>query len=232
MAIFDNLDYGKKSILLDSIPCGNGLKIQVRLQKSYFTKEKIDQFHISLFLAGPSICSNMGYIYFYLDPETKTSSYIGSYVKDEYRSMGLGSLLLSYWIKLTLDNGYEALKTIQRQRKPFPLYLLKRYSFDIQNPNEYLTSPNKIYICSKDNDSTKYLIFQNAKQRATFTNGSIHKRDNYHIIPSSIDDKPDDVKVLDKIILSKIHTATNPNEGYNMAEKKLIRTKETGIILL
>ena len=60
--------------------------------------------------------------------------------------------------------------------------------------------------------------------------GKIYQNDNYHIIPTSIEDKPENVIVLDQVLLSRIHTITDLESGYDLAERKLSKTKEIGII--
>ena len=68
---------------------------------------------------------------FYLDKENKTSEFIGIGVAPEYRDLNIGSFLIASWIDLCLNNGYDFLGANKKQRKPFLLYLLKTYGFEI-----------------------------------------------------------------------------------------------------
>ena len=220
MNIFDKLDYNK-GIVLDTINVSKTLRRIIRLEKTFFKENVLNQYFIKFYNLENDRLINIGYIYFYLDFQTKISTYIGSYVKPEYRSQGLASTLTSYWIKFCFDNGFYDLTTIKSQRKPFLLYILKTFSFDIENLNDYLSSNYNIHICMLPNDKTKYLVFENAKHALSFKEGKIYKNDNYQIL----DPNEEGLIKLDTVQLSKIHNLKNPEIAYEKSEKKIEQFK-------
>ena len=112
-------------------------------QKIYFStskvKEKEQHFLRVGILQENGQFLQQGYIYFYLNRELKMSKFIGLYIKPEFRGKGLASLLLASWIQFCLNYNFEILSTIKHQRKPFLLYLLKKYQFEIMLPERYQT---------------------------------------------------------------------------------------------
>ncbi len=216
MNVLDKLNYNK-GIVLDTFNITYSTKGIIRLEKSFFRSLGVDQYFIKYYKLEKDSLTNLGYIYFYLDKEKKISTYIGSFVKPEARSNGLASTLVSYWIKFCFDNGFYDLTTIKSQRKPFLIYILKRFSFDIKDANDYLLSDSNIHICIRPNDKTKYLVFENAKQAITFQEGKIYKNDNYQIL--SPDTK--DIVKLDTVLLSKVHEIKDTENAYLKAEKKI-----------
>ena len=220
MNIFDKLDYNI-GIVLDTINVSKTLRRIIRLEKTFFKENGLNQYFIKFYNLENDRLINIGYIYFYLDFQTRISTYIGSYVKPEYRSQGLASTLTSYWIKFCFDNGFYDLTTIKSQRKPFLLYILKTFSFDIENLNDYLSSNYNIHICMLPNDKTKYLVFENAKYALSFKEGKIYKNDNYQIL----DPNEEGLIKLDTVQLSKIHNLKNPEIAYEKSEKKIEQFK-------
>ena len=191
-------------------------KQKIYLQKTKFTVANKDHYFLKLVKEteyGNHSCQ--GYIYFYLDLLNKKSDFIGVYVDNKYRNEGFAQLLISYWISFCLDNNIYDLKTIQKQRKPFILYLLKKFKFDLLNIESYEYNPNIISICKKDNDFNKYLLFKNQKQGQTFMQGSIKQGDNYFIL----DKFTDDITILDKVILSHTYLSKNDDEAYKKSLK-------------
>lgn len=186
-------------------------KQRVYLQKTQFKVKNKDHYFIKLL--KPSIKGNLlcqGYIYFYFDLLKKESNFIGVYVDEKYRNQGIAQLLISYWIIFCFDNGIYNLDTNIKQRKPFILYLLKKFKFDILNINEYETSPNTISICKKENSLNKYLYFKNIDQKETFIKGNIKNEDNYIIL----DKITDEVEVLDRVLLSTPYISKETNIAY------------------
>ena len=234
MNILSKLDYGT-SIILDIIPIDNNHKLYIKLEKSYHEATNNDYYYIKLFIVNDSLYKSIGYMYFYLNPTCEgisTSTYIGTYINPEYRSYGLATILLSSWISLTRENNCDTLTTIKKQRKPFLLYLLKKYGFEIPDTNEYLSATDKIYICARPNIPTKYLLFQSLQQRLDFMYDSIYRHDNYEIIPTYPENKPWDLSILDTVLLNRIHNITNFYKSYNLARKKLCKVKEEGIKMI
>lgn len=160
---------------------------------------------------------HQGYIYFYLDEEKRKSRFIGAYVDPKYRGNGLCSLLISCWLKTLLEANYTFFDTNKRQRKPFLLYQLKQFSFEINDINKYNTNPNTIYICQKDHKLTKYLYFKNPGQRLTFTQGKIMQHDNYE----ALEVMDEQTKILDQILLSDSYFLQDENKAYTRSLKTI-----------
>lgn len=199
MNLIDNLPYDR-NVLYNDLEEYNGLKQGIYFQKSHMRGNDRDQYFLKLFSLDENraqICQ--AYIYFYLNSNTKTSDFIGVYVKPEYRNLGVASLLVSTWIQFCFNNGYNFLGTNKMQRKPFLVYLLKTYGFEILDNIIYQTTSNVIHICKLKNDNTKYLMFKNPKQKESFMRGKIAKEDNY----KAIDQLGRNMNYLDSVILSR-----------------------------
>lgn len=206
MNIF-NMPYNKKFLLNERIES----KEKIYLEKVIFPQNNRDQYFIKIYKTndkGSYICK--GYIYFYLDLLNRESNFIGEFVKPEYRDDGLGQLLISYWVNLCLENGIYNLNTSHKQRKPFIVYLLKKFKFDILNIAQYEISLNTISVCKKDGDKSKYLFFKNPLQAATFKNSKILESDNYLIL----DSLNENTQVLDQVLLSTEYISQDNEEAY------------------
>lgn len=189
----------------------------------------------------------MGYIYFYLDSASKTSSYIGTYVKPEYRSLGLASLLTAYWIKICLDEGYDFLTTNKTQRKPYLLYILKKVHFEIDDPERYRLSKHTIHIC-KDGEGQRFLLFKSDDIARRFQSGKIYRGDDYRImlfedldldrgiilskdengivtssdeIQKLLEAAKNNVQLLDCVLLSNTYTLRDNNAAYDISSKRI-----------
>lgn len=208
MQLLENLAYNKE-ILFDRSFYYNGCSQRVYLSKSLLKSNKRDQYFLKVCLVRNNmICQ--GYIYFYLDFLKKTSHFIGLYVKPEYRCTGLASLLISNWVQFCLDNDFNTLTTNTKQRKPFLLYLLKTFGFEIFDVEKYLTSPYTIYICSEKDHMEKYLLFKNERQAEAFLHSSIMQHDNYRII----EELKNGMHILDNILLSTTYCLQNEDKAY------------------
>lgn len=166
-----------------------------------------------------------GYLYFYLDEEKNTSYFIGINVEPEYRNLNIASFLVASWIDLCMNNGYEILGVNYKQKKPFLIYLLKTYGFEVLDKSQYETRPDIITICrSKDlEDKRKLLLFKDQHHEKTFIGTNIFKHDNYEIIHSK-----DGIILLDNIILPLQGMKKNPANyellDYALAEDKVETT--------
>ncbi|MCM1052998.1 MAG: GNAT family N-acetyltransferase [Ruminococcus sp.] len=211
-----------KHLLIDMIVYQNNV-YRICLEKSFFKCQNLDQYFIKIYDKDMHC---VGYIYFYLDFNTKDCRYIGMYVKDAYRGLGFASLLMSYWLNICIDNDFYSCNTNKKQRKPFLLYLLKTYGFEIPDTSLYITSPHLISIY-KDLDSTeKCLLFKNERQAETFRQGTIMDGDNYQIIssPSLSHIHLDDVLLTHKYALQDLDGAYNKsNLVLSRCERKLIK---------
>lgn len=211
-----NMPY-KKPFLIDE---NANTKQRVFFEKTRFNAANVDQYFIKIFKILPDgkyVCQ--GYIYFYIDFLIRESKFIGQYTNPEFRNEELGQLLISYWIKLCFDNGIYKLDTIHKQRKPFIIYLLKKFKFDLYNIQSYEESPNTISICQNPVIVDKCLYFKNPKQAETFKNGKVHAGDNYFIL-ENIDEN---TTILDQVLLSTPYQSTDDELAYERSSK-LIRT--------
>ncbi len=140
-----------------------------------------------------------------------SASYIGTYVNPMYRGEGVAQLLNATWISFCLENDIEVLKTSRHQRKPFLIYLLKGYSFEISNLTKY--AGRSIHICRRDEDLKKYLLFESMQQRKLFEASKISEHDNYEIL-----DSLGDARILDRVLLNQMYLATDNDRVYSKAK--------------
>ena len=210
-----NVPYDKE-ILIDE---NRDTKQKVYFSQTLFTPGNTSHCYKHYFIkiykqteAGSYKCQ--GYIYFYLDFVKRDSKFIGIYVNPEYRNEGLAQLLISYWITICLDNGLYDLKTARKQRKPFILYLLKKFKFDLLNLKDYETSPHTISICREGVSPFKLLYFKNPRQAETFKKGKINSGDNYLILDSI----GEETEILDQVLLSTPYISTAENTAYERSE--------------
>lgn len=210
MGVIENTQLNKLVVYQDGYKYKN-IDQCIYFEKSLMTANNKIQYFLKSYLKGEKF-DCQGYLYFYLDKELKSSDFIGIYVKPEYRNTGLASLLVSTWIQFCLNNGYNFLGTNRKQRKPFLLYLLKTYGFEIIQANVYETEKNVIDICKSQEDNNKYLHFKNPLQGELFSKGKIAKEDNYCIIKNL---SPEYI-YLDSVILSF---------PYNIVDEEKANTK-------
>lgn len=150
-----------------------------------------------------------GYMYFNVCPTKDGSNYIGTYVNPKYRNRGIANYLNSVWIKYCLENGLECLKTIKRQRKPYILYMLKGYTFEINNKDLY--DNRSIHIC-RDREGSKFLLFDNEEEKRRFMSSTICLDGNYRVL-----DSLEDGEELDRVILNHKYTLEDNDKAYNLA---------------
>lgn len=216
MTILEQLNYDIP-ILYDEYQNKQGLTQKVYFIKTYSKSDSRENYFFKIYDFSSEEPNPIGYIYFFLNKVERTSSFIGIYVKNEYRNSGIASLLISYWISFCLNQNFDFLKTNRKQRKPFLLYLLKKFNFEIPNPSIYQTHAKTISICQKPDDTAKYLWFKNFEQRTSFENSKIIKEDNYYII----DEIQTPYQEIDQIILSGAYRVQKPEEAYNKARQRL-----------
>lgn len=222
MSILSTLDY-QTPISYDESLKYNGKKQFITLHKSKQLNTKSDYYYLDLYYEKNTLeVVRQGYIYFYVDFDTKESRFVGIYINQEFRNSGLASLLISSWIQICLNNNIDVLKTIKKQRKPFMIYLLKCYGFEIRNPEVYETDSRVICICQKEEDYAKYLYFRDEYEKRSFINSDIMHSDNYNIL----DDLGTDTNVLDQVILKKSLSADDCNKTFMKAQEKYNQYKQ------
>lgn len=221
MTAFDKIQYDRP-ILFDFWINADGIEERMYFSKSFFTMKNLDHYFFKIYRFDENrklVC--LGYIYFYLDFINHKSSFIGTLVKKEYRGLGYSSLLTSYWIRFCLDNGFEKIITYNRQRKPFLLYTLKKYGFEIEDELLYEVSPHVIYICN-NRSQNKCLLFRNKLEQQSFMNGSIFREDNYEVL----DEFSKDYQILDQVLLSNIYEMQDKDQAYIRALEKTAKHKK------
>lgn len=210
MIDFNSLEYKEKRIVEIQ------KDLEISMDKTHFPEKSIDQYFVKIGKVRKNNIAKAGYMYFCMDRTNKEAYYIGSYINPKYRQQGLSTLLTSYWIKLCLDNGITNLATIARQRKPFILYVLKKFSFDVRNILMYQMG-NNVDICLQPNDNKKYLHFENKAMEIDFKESSIAQNDNFLYLP----EKGINTIVEETILLEEPLFIRDQNLAYNTAEEKI-----------
>lgn len=157
-------------------------------------------------------------IFFHKGYGDKVDDKIGTGVNPEYRNKGFASLLASLWTWICMDNNFYEYVTNKKQRKPFLIYLLKLYGFEINDIMDYETSRNTIFICRDSLSKDKCLYFKDTNEAKNFNKSNISKHDNYRIL-SSLDGE--DIEVLDKVILTTPYQLQDFTKAYTRSRKKL-----------
>lgn len=221
MIFLEGIPYDKNILYQDGFEY-KGIKQDLYFQKTYFKETGKTQYFIKSFIKDNGSFTCQGYIYFYLNDDSKASDFIGVFVKKEFRNSGLASLLVASWIDFCFNNRYDFLGTNKTQRKPFLLYLLKTYGFEIFDETIYSKSPNTIQICRSNFDSTKYLLFKNTEAKEFFMRGKIAQEDNY----MAIDELMPGMSYLDSVLLSQIYHLENYTRASEKTQLVLNRHKK------
>ena len=195
MNYFDRLNVGEKNLYSCSYFSGDYSQ-NIYLVRSNDDGSNNPKFYIWATTNINGVEVKQGHLYFYLDLKNKVSSFIGVKVLEEFRNLNIGSLLVSIWIDLCLNNGIDFLGSNEKQRKPFLIYLLKTFGFEIFDKSLYDTSRDVISICKRDGDFSKLLLFKDGKHEEVFKGTKIYATDNYEIISSL-----DGVTHLDDVIM-------------------------------
>lgn len=182
MGKLENLETDKREIFASGFISGD-YNQDLYLKKSIDDGSKKTKLFLSVYTRINRELVPQGYIYFYLDSEHKSSDFIGIKVNEPYRNLNIASFLTASWIDLCMNNGYEFLGTNERQRKPFLLYLLKTYGFEIFDKSLYDTRSDVITIARSENllDKRKFLLFRDSKHERNFMSTNVYKSDNYEI---------------------------------------------------
>lgn len=238
MSVFNNLDYNNEKIITEFFDNQNHYH-RLTLSKSLFAPLNKDQYFLKMYTYdynGNYTCQ--GYTYFYLDDLNKTSIFIGAYIKPEFRGQGISSYLIANWINICANEGYTKLATNKSQKKPFLLYLLKTFGFEIDNVNQYSVCFDNIFIYRNFNDKEhKYVLFKSPSHAKYFENSKVYKNDNYVILnpehpnmsleelkkisdsPALISDRS--LQFLDQVLLSREYTLQDENK----ACQRVLKTK-------
>lgn len=225
MSKLENLETGKRTLYSSGYFSGD-YNQELYLKRAVDDGSNKPKFYISVFSNINDNLVQQGYLYFYLDFETKRSHFIGVKVEEEYRDLNIGSFLVASWIDFCLNNGFDFLGVNEKQRKPFLLYLLKTYGFEILDKSLYEVRPDVISICRSldKNDKRKFLLFRDFKHEKNFIGTNIYKSDNYEIIHSDAG-----IMHLDDIILPLQDRKRNQVK-YELLDLDLAESKTNTII--
>lgn len=225
MGKIENLEIGNRLLYSEGYFSGN-YNQNLYIKRSNDDGSNRPKYFLSAFTTIDGELRQQGYLYFYLDHDTKSSFFIGIKVEEEYRNLNIGSFLVASWINLCLNNGYEFLGVHEKQRKPFLLYLLKTYGFEILDTSLYDTRPDVISICrNKDLErKEKLLLFRDKKHEQNFIGTNIYKTDNYKIINSL-----EGTIHLDDIILP-LQSRKRNQVNYELLNQELAEIKSESVI--
>lgn len=221
---FEKLEEGKKIFYKDGYFSGDYSQ-DLYIKKTVPDFSNQPRYYLTVFSNIDGTLTNQGFIYFYLNEIEKKSYFLGLKVNEEFRNLNIASFLVASWIDFCLNNNYDFLGLHQTQRKPFLIFLLKKYGFEILDKSLYEKRPDVISICRNCDikDNTKYLLFKNEKQQNIFKQTNIFKRDNYKIVENK-----EGLIIMDNIILPLQNRTKNPVNyellDYLLAESK---TEET-----
>ena len=197
MSKLDELELGDLTFYRDGFYSGE-YNQSLHLKKAKGEDIELPKIFLGIYSNINGRLERQGYVYFYLDKKAKKAYFIGMKVENEYRNLNIGSLLIASWIDLCMNNGYETLGLNYKQKKPFIIYLLKTYGFEVLDITEYNKRKDVITICRSEDesDNSKLLFFNDQKHEKRFTQMNVYKEDNYSIIHSK-----EGVIELDDIIL-------------------------------
>ena len=226
MNTFKNLTAGKRYLYSNSYYSGK-YNHKIYLKKSIDDGSNKPKFYISIFSSFNGIERQLGYLYFYVDYELKSCNFIGLKVEPNYRGLNIGSLLIATWIDLCLNNNFDFLGTNEKQRKPFLLYLLKTFGFEIFNKSLYETRDDIITICKSKNiiDNSKILLFKDPFHEETFKKTNTYNEDNYKIVKNE-----NEIIVLDKVIMP-FQNRSKSKINYSLLDFEEAETKTKKILL-
>lgn len=155
------------------------------IEKTRDTSNNHDVYSIKIRRLNKSVHLVLAYIYFLYDEKAKKSSFIGVKTDHRIRNSGFSNYLISKWIDLCLANDVEELCTTQGQRKPVPIYSLKKMTFELEDKSLYEKGHN-IYICKHMKTGQKALYFEDREDRLTFESSKINKETPHLILPSMV----------------------------------------------
>lgn len=225
MGTLENFNSGDKILYMDNCFSGN-YNQQLYIKRAIDDGSNRPKFYISVISNVNGSLVQQGYLYFYLDFEKKESHFIGVKVEPEFRNLNIASFLVASWIDLCLNNGYDFLGVNHKQKKPFLLYLLKTYGFEVSDLSLYETRNDVISICQNMSSYSdrKFLLFKDVKHEKAFMGTNIFKTDNYEIIH----DLRRNMVILDNVIIPLQNMSLNHVE-YSLQEKEIadIKTNHT-----
>jgi len=215
MKAIEKLQQGEKKLYHSNFFSGD-YKQDMIIMKSKDDGSHKDKYYLELYSYVNGIYTMQAYIYFYLELRERTCYFIGMKTEEQFRNCNMGSLLISAWLDFCLNNGIEYIGVNNRQRKPFILYMLKTYAFDVEDLTEYSKRSDVISICRNvdNSDKTKYLLFRDDNHEKNFKQTNIYKSDNYIAL-----DYLDGHYVLDDVIFPLQDITRHPAD-YFLTDKE------------
>lgn len=225
MGVIENLEAGERKLYSTGYFSGD-YNQDLYLKKTAKDASNKEKFYINVFSKIDEKLVDQGYLYFYLNFTEKTSQFIGIKVKEQFRNLNIGSFLVASWIDLCFNNGYDFLGVNAKQRKPFLLYLLKTYGFEILDKSLYESRPDVISICRSTDiiDKNKYLLFKESRHEDIFTKTNVFKSDSYKIIHTK-----EGMIHLDDVTLP-LQSRKRTQVDYELRDRLLAETKIEEVI--
>lgn len=223
--MLENLEPDDRKLYRDNFVSGD-------YNQDLYLKRAIDdgshrtKIYLSIHTKENGALVQQGFLYFYLDDELMSSDFIGIRVDEKYRNLNIASFLVASWIDLCKNNGYEFLGANEKQRKPFLLYLLKTYGFEIFDKTLYDTRPDVITICRSVDllDKRKFLLFKSPQHEKVFRGTNIYKSDNYEIAPNT-----NGLIILDNVLLP-LQNSKKCSTKYELWDEIKAELKSTEVI--
>ena len=189
----------------------------------YFAKMKGDKYNyfFKCYVNQNGVRKCIGYIYFTISRDLHNSCFIGTYVSPEYRGWGVASFLVSQWINFCFNESLYFLGANKKQRKPFLLYLLKTFGFEILDPSYYDRCDETISICKRADSSKKLLLFKSPSEEAKFMKSPIAKSDNYDTVSPN-----EDYIILDRVLPVRKYNIEDSGKASNKCNLVLQRCKK------
>lgn len=223
--LITKLDFGERKVFSTDYFSGD-YNQTLYIKKSVDDGSGRDKYYLQLYTLINGEPVMQGFIYFYLDFKNSACHFIGMRVIEQYRNLNIGSLLVSVWIDFCLNYGIEYIGVNHKQNKPFLLYMLKKYSFDVFDLNLYKTRSDVITICRSVDlkDTTKYLMFKDKRHQKNFIQTNSFKADNYKVIEDLLG-----CYDLDQVILPLQDIRRNPVDYY-LQDKEYAAYESTRVL--
>lgn len=186
------------------------------IEKTRDKSKNCDIYSIKIRRLNKSVHRVLAYMYFTHELGSKKASFIGVKTDNRIRKSGFSSYLISKWIELCLANDIEDLCTTQGQRKPIPIYSLKKMTFELGDKNLYGKGHN-IYICKHIKTGQKALYFENYEDRRAFEASKINKETPHIILPKMVPA----FEQITPVVLENPYFVQNVDEASNLSAENI-----------
>lgn len=182
------------------------------IEKTRDKHKNCDVYFIKIRRLNKSVHPVLAYMYFLYELETKKSSFVGVKTDKRIRNGGFSNYLISKWIEICLANDIEDLCTTQGQRKPVPIYSLKKMTFELGDTSLYGAGHN-IYICKNMYTGQKALYFENREDRLAFESSKINKETPHLILQSMAQE----FEKITSVVLENPYFVQNLDKASNLS---------------